>query len=76
MGRVEADPHPVVRIDLLDDPGELLEAETEVAPLARRVFDDGGHPFGFGEGDVDRFGDPVEAVLFRGEAGGGFPGGS
>ena len=64
VGGVEADPHPVPRPDELHDPNELFEAVAEIAPLARRVFDDGGHPFGFGKGDVDRFGDPGERVLF------------
>ncbi len=54
-------------MDLREDPGDLLETETEVAPLARRVLDDGGYPFRFGEGDVDRFGDPVQAVILRGD---------
>jgi hypothetical protein len=54
---VETDADAGFVFNLINNLGEVLEAETEIGALARRVFDDGGYAAGLIQRPVDRFGD-------------------
>ncbi len=53
---VDAHPHPALVLDLGDDLRQMFEPETDVAPLPRCVFDDGGDSVRPVERTVDAFG--------------------
>ena len=50
--------------DVFDDGCEMLKLVAEIGSLSGGVFDDGYDVFGLVEGDVDGFGDGVQAGFF------------
>ena len=63
MAGVDADAHARFVLHAVDQIAEVFEPESKVRPLPGGVLDHGRHPAGLVEGDVDRLGDPVEALL-------------
>jgi hypothetical protein len=58
---IDADTYAGFILDARNDLGQMFEFKSEVAALTGGVFDDSGHPFGFVQRDVDRFGDARQA---------------
>ena len=63
VARVDANPYTALVLHLVDDIGQMLEAEPHVGALTGRVFDDGGHPLRLVQGEVDAFGHAGEALF-------------
>lgn len=61
---VDADTDAGLVLYFVDDGGKVFEAETQIGALAGGVFDNGSDAAGVIEGDVDGFGDELEAGCF------------
>ena len=60
---VDADAHARLILHAVDQVGEVLEPESEIRTLPGRILDDGRDAVRAVQREVDRLGDPVEALL-------------
>ena len=65
MTGINADTHARLVLDLVDDIRQVFEPESQVGTLSGRVLDDGRDALRAVEGDIDRLGDAVQALLRR-----------
>ena len=62
---IDTHANPRFVIHAVDNVSQVFEFIPQITSLACRIFKNGSHPLGFIKGDVNRFGNPLQALLIR-----------